>query len=259
MNDARLRCEELLIDRATHDLDAEAREELDVLLREHPEWDDDSFELAASALDLALQPDIQPIPDTLRVQLHAQARGWTNAESVAEPRKIVPIRPTKRAGISPAWWLAAAAAVVAIVGWWPTSTPTSSPFEARQELIATASDVVTLPWSATEDLAAVGASGDVVWSESRQEGYMRIRGLDVNDPASVQYQLWVFDAGRDDRYPVDGGVFDIVGDEVIVPITLPVPVSQASLFAVTVEAPGGVVVSSRERIVLVASPENSAG
>jgi hypothetical protein len=259
MNDARLRCEELLIDRATHDLDAAAREELDALLRAHPEWDDDSFELAASAFDLALGADIEPMPESLRNQLYAQARGWAHAEPAPGPAKVVPIGPTRRGGFSPAWWIAAAAAVIAIVGWWPSAPPTPRPFDARQQLIATANDVVTLPWTATEDLAAVGATGDVVWSESRQEGYMRIRGLEVNDPASVQYQLWVFDAARDDRYPVDGGVFDIVGDEVIVPINLPVPVSQANLFAVTVEAPGGVVVSDRERIVLVASPEDSAG
>jgi len=79
---------------------------------------------------------------------------------------------------------------------------------------------VTLPWKSTEDVAAKGASGDVVWSSAKQQGYMRIRGLAANDPVRSQYQLWIFDEARDERYPVDGGVFDVdpTTSEVIVPI-----------------------------------------
>ena len=49
-------------------------------------------------------------------------------------------------------------------------------------------------------------------------------------------------------------MFDVdpkTGD-VIVPITARVTVREAALFAVTVEKPGGVVVSKRERIILTA-------
>ena len=68
------------------------------------------------------------------------------------------------------------------------------------------------------------------------------------------HQQWIFDRGRDERYPVDGGVFDIPAgsDEVIVPIHSKLAVDDAYLFAVTVEGPGGVVVSSRERIAILA-------
>ena len=38
---------------------------------------------------------------------------------------------------------------------------------------------------------------------------MRFRGLAANNPTQIQYQLWMFDAERDERYPVDGGVFDV--------------------------------------------------
>jgi hypothetical protein len=75
----------------------------------------------------------------------------------------------------------------------------------------------------------------VVWSESRQQGFMPIRGLAANDPKGAQYQLWIFDRKRDAAHPVDGGVFDMVDGEV------------------TVERPGGGVVSKRERIVLTAT------
>jgi hypothetical protein len=58
-----------------------------------------------------------------------------------------------------------------------------------------------------------------------------------------------------DPAPVDGGVFDVTSaGEVIVPISAKLPVSGAVLFAATVEAPGGVVVSKRERIVVTAAP-----
>ncbi len=100
----------------------------------------------------------------------------------------------------------------------------------------------------------MAVQGDVVWDEATQTGYMRFSGLPANDPTRSQYQLWIFDGTRDDRFPVDGGVFDVPAGvtEVVVPIRATLPVRKAALFAVTVEAPGGVMVSSRERIVALA-------
>ena len=83
-----------------------------------------------------------------------------------------------------------------------------------------------------------------------------IRACLANDPTKTQYQLWIFDKTRDDRFPVDGGVFDVGADgEVIVKISPKLFVNEPVLFAVTVEAPGGVVVSKRERIVVTAAPK----
>ena len=112
----------------------------------------------------------------------------------------------------------------------------------------------TLVWTATADSSAKGASGDVVWSNRAQAGVMRIVGLEPNTTKRWQYQLWIFDRTRDDRYPVDGGVFDVPAgaSEVLIPIDARLPVGDAVMFAVTVEPPGGVVVSKRERIVLLA-------
>jgi hypothetical protein len=134
------------------------------------------------------------------------------------------------------------------------STPTAG--EARSALLANAKDVTTLAWTATEDPAGKGASGDVVWSAAQQKGFMRFVGLAVNDPQQLQYQLWIFDKNRDQAFPVDGGVFDVTpSGEVIVPISAKLPVGEPVLFAVTVEKPGGVVVSKRERIVVTAAPK----
>jgi hypothetical protein len=96
--------------------------------------------------------------------------------------------------------------------------------------------------------------GDVVWDANSQTGYMRFHGLRRNDPNVEQYQLWIFDARRDERYPVDGGVFDVrnaSGDEVIrfaARLNVEVPL----MFVVTVERRGGVVVSDRSRVAAVA-------
>lgn len=56
---------------------------------------------------------------------------------------------------------------------------------------------------------------------------------------------------RDKRYPVDGGVFDVPANagEVVIPIRASLMVRKPAAFAVTVEKPGGVVVSGREHVV----------
>lgn len=137
----------------------------------------------------------------------------------------------------------------------PPAPPTPTIAEQRAALLASGKDAVRVDWTATRDAAAAGASGDVVWSNAQQRGYMRFHGLAANDPGQRQFQLWIFDRSQDERFPVDGGVFDIdpaTGD-VIVPITAKIRVVKPSLFAVTVEKPGGVVVSKREHIVLTAA------
>jgi hypothetical protein len=132
------------------------------------------------------------------------------------------------------------------------SPPPPAPAAERERLLA-AGGAVQAPWTRTKDPSAAGAEGDVVWSAAEQQGYMRFRGLPANDPRIEQYQLWIFDKGRDDRYPVDGGVFDVgPAGEQLVPIAAKLRVGEPTLFAVTVERPGGVVVSSRKRLVLAA-------
>lgn len=161
-------------------------------------------------------------------------------------------------------WLAAAVCLaVAVLGQgqaWNTARPLA-PLAARARLIARGEPaLVRASWTATEDVAVVGdkaALGDVVFDPSTQEGYMRFQGLAANDPGREQYQLWIFDARQDERYPVDGGVFDIPAGagEVVVPIRAAIEAREPVMFAITVEKPGGVVVSSRERLPLLATLE----
>lgn len=161
-----------------------------------------------------------------------------------------------------AWsgWLAAAALFAFVMSdGRRADVPDAEPLVAsvavlRDSLLQNDSSAVPLTWTATSDASAVRARGDVVWSARAQRGVMRIVGLLANDKARWQYQLWIFDKNRDQRFPVDGGVFDIPvdGAEVFVPIDARLPVGDATLFAITVEPVGGVVVSTRERIALTA-------
>ena len=85
---------------------------------------------------------------------------------------------------------------------------------------------------------------------------MRFRNLPVNQPTREQYQLWIFSKNQDDATPIDGGVFDVDAEgEVIVPIDAKLRADDVYLFAVTIEKPGGVVVSSRGRLPLLAKVE----
>jgi anti-sigma-K factor RskA len=104
---------------------------------------------------------------------------------------------------------------------------------------------------ATKDPAAKGVTADVVWDPVTQKGYAHFAGLATNDPHVQQYQLWIFDGTRDKRYPVDGGVFDVPANsaEVVIPIRATLPIRKAAAFAVTVEKPGGVVVSGLGHVV----------
>lgn len=158
----------------------------------------------------------------------------------------------------PAWtgWAAAAAVLLlATLGAIPRLLDrgdASAP--AVAENLEQLPDTRSIGFDATDDPAAAGARGEVIWNPRRQEGYMHFSGLPINDPVEYQYQLWIFDSLQDERYPIDGGVFNIDREgEVTVEIDAKLVVVEPTLFAVTIEKPGGVVVSSRDRIVLAAA------
>lgn len=175
------------------------------------------------------------------------------------PDEITPVR--RFAPENVAWFAMAASLVLAIIGWWPRFTGDSQQVaevpsvQEQREQLAEKPSVVRRNWTATSEPAAQGAKGDVVWDPETQQGFVRFSGLKVNDPRKQQYQLWIFDAARGDKYPVDGGVFDIPANaqgDVVVPIQARLPVRDAAMFAVTLERAGGVVVSEREHIVVLA-------
>jgi len=285
------RLADLLATRAIEGLSGPEQEELNDYTVRFPDTDLDEFERVAASLALS-GLRIEPMPAALRARVEADARTWF-ADRAPRPVATVSRLPsrTRPATAWGGWFAAAAALVMAVVGWLQVDRMEQDrgALAARQaalegsvtrleralaekdttlaelqdpspgQLLAALQarpDTLVLPWSATDDPAADGAEGAVVWNPAEQAGLMRFRGLAANDPTVAQYQLWIFDSGRDDRFPVDGGVFDVPpgADEVLVPINARLPVGEAVLFAITVERPGGVVVSSRERIALVAQP-----
>ena len=274
--------DELMLRRTTLGLSEAEMERLMELLDAAPEEDRDWIDRLVGELDaeLAERDGDAELPEGLRRSLLeradvARAAVSAGRDGIADPSSgvekgapVLEMRSPARASASPIAWVGwAAAAVFAGLLFVPggpepapgTDAITVMPDRMERALaIADRADAVRIPWTATEDpTAAAGVTGEVVWSDEAQAGFMRFAGLAANDPSEFQYQLWIFDAARDERFPVDGGVFDVPagGGEVVIPIDARLPVDRATLFAVTVEAPGGVVVSDRSRIAVLARSE----
>lgn len=255
------RVEELLVQRATEGLNAEEAAELATLGAE----DDLSFDLAVAALDIATtQPE--PLPPHLLERILVST-GASASSSSSAPISIAQA-PRRRRSEWVAWTTAGlglAAAAAAVL--WATNRQPQIQIRERvvQPVVRSIGDerlallkapeTQAIPWAPTKDPAGQNARGDVVWNPSRQEGFATFVGLVANDPKRAQYQLWIFDKNRDDKFPVDGGVFDVgPNGEATIRISPRLKVTEPVLFAVTLEAPGGVVVSNREHIVVTATP-----
>ncbi len=272
---------DLLIKQVTDGLSPAEQRALDVLDSAVVSAHLRDFERAAAAIALAGSANAPPLPPDLARRVARQAEqhfgavaGADKPIDLAAARSAAAARAPAAAPRSQAYgWLAAAACLVlAVVAWNrpPQQAPTAqlspppaavppaappappTPAEERAALLAR-TDSLKVTFGATKDPAAHGVSGDVVWDPATQRGFMRLVGLAPNDPAMRQYQLWIFDGGRDKRYPVDGGVFDIPANatEVVLPIRAALPVLSPKAFAVTIEKPGGVVVSGREHVVVL--------
>jgi hypothetical protein len=246
------RLEELLADRASVGLSSDEQRELDALLARAQDADPQALELAAAALELALGPaEFAPICAELRAKLQTRGEAFVAQHAALAKRagmRALPPGPRRASPI--AWWIAAAAVALALVGWWPRLVPHSRDLaRERAELLARA-DTLHVDAKGTE--LAKGASGDVVWSNRAQQGFLRVSGLPEMDPHVTQFQMWIFDENQE--HPVDGGVFDGSSTgELLIPIDAKLRVGKPKLFAVTVEKAGGVVVSDQKRIALVAA------
>lgn len=217
----------------------------------------------------------------------AAAGGRQPAASIAGERSGGPAETRDRAGVLrlAAWtgWLAAAACLaVAATAWLPLATQSSpspgspgapgapgnswlraepgmpqSALATVRAQLAERGRTMVAAWAPLEtpDPTAAGpdVGGEVLWNNETQCGVMRFTGLAANDPSEFQYQLWIFDAEQE--HPIDGGVFDIPagseGREVLTAVNAKLHVEKPTMFAITVEKPGGVVVSDRSRIALL--------
>lgn len=231
------------------------------------------------------------LPGTLKNRILAAGEQWCvhgdlgapvlqlTAESLAlipaEPEPALTIWTRRAAHGAQRWggWVAAAACLSLAVWAWNTrplpgpaaapayaalvsTEPTTPEGRLLDLLLDDEADVIQVPLGLAASSERVGpdpidAAGEVFWSHGRQEGFLRLTGLPPIDRPGDQYQLWVYDALRDSRYPVNGGVFDVPrgASEVLLPFDPLIEVSYATRFAITVERAGGVVVSTGDSLV----------
>lgn len=253
---------DLLSTAALGPLTDEEMTELESLQGKFPDIAPSEFEEIAAAALLSMTPQqIEPMPAQLRQRIEAEAANHvpsrrssaSSAPQSVESYEAQPVSrplPFGRRELL-AWCAVAASLLLAAVAWLkPGDRPLAT---ARAALLRDAGDVIQVDWGPGKHPFQQDVVGDVVWSDARQEGFMRFRGMPANDPSKKQYQLWIIDPSRDDE-PVDGGVFDIPSDEeVIVPIVAKLSVQRPTAFAITIEQPGGVVVSTQEALPLLAA------
>ncbi|MGH9819946.1 MAG: anti-sigma factor, partial [Pyrinomonadaceae bacterium] len=131
-----------------------------------------------------------------------------------------------------------------------------TPALQRQRMMDSSPDMIKASLAKGNVGEITDISGDIVWSDTKQAGYMRLRGLPMNDKSKRQYQLWIFDETQSTKTPIDGGVFNVdENGEVVIPVNAKLKAKKPYQFAVTIEKPGGVVVSDRKYIAALAKVE----
>ena len=280
---------DLIDTRVTSGLDENQQHRFDQFVSEHENQDEvlrlvEQFELTAAALDLRFEesysskPSID-LPYELRDKVLHGAKVFfesdhdksLNETSEDARPKVLAAYPTDKGlqkRTSPGedlstrevlgWLVAAASIAVLLTGWNPfaaksTLAPQTTSIEQEFDRFVASSpkDLTRVSWEPTG--AKSKAGGEVLWSDSEQAGFMVFNNLPLNDPKASQYQLWIFDTDAGQKYPVDGGTFDVTRlNKAIVKIDPRISIDKAVMFAITEERPGGVVVSSRERLPLLA-------
>ncbi len=268
---------DLLADQVTLGLsDDEARELGELLGSANGGMDAQSFELAAAAIALA-ETRYEPMPASLEAKLSRAADEYFGTAKIDDaihdqPTKAFKWEEPKASRSFFDWfgWAAAAMACIALAMTFfynqnriselqakveqltPKPTPEETLAQKRDRLKALGGEIARAEWTKGNVKDTETVTGEVVWSDAKQEGYMTFRGLPVNDPNSEAYQLWIFEDGNLEPHPKDGGVFNVTENgEVIVPINAKLRTVSPKAFAITIEKPGGVVVSSREKIAVL--------
>ncbi|MGI9035669.1 MAG: anti-sigma factor [Pyrinomonadaceae bacterium] len=268
----------LLADRAVFGLDETEFAEFEKLANEFPALaNDNSFEIAATAFNLVNLNVSEPLPNHLNSKILADADKFF-AAALPAPEEYQKTFEISRAPKLSMWgWLGWAVAALAcaalLLNIWltrvpkindiggvnpqPTASPAPPPAnyaEQRAQLLASAGDVIEKNWTDYNPKEPRNVSGDIVWSNSLQKGFVRFHNLPVNNETKETYQLWIFD--KTQEHPVDGGVFNVdQNGDVVLPIDAKLKVKEPKMFAVTAEKPGGVVVSKLGKVMAVAKVE----
>lgn len=267
---------DLLAERALANLSPADEARLKELLDAAGLEDSVDMELAVAAAMNAFagqqpQSNDAAVPESLKQKLHADAdRLFGEKEPAApvsdiedarsrhtDPRRRsepAPSSAARRASGLMGWAVAATLAIVVVLALRPDVEPAAPDSAAARAALIAEADTSVVEWGQSEIPAYNRVTGDVVWNDELQQGYLRLAGMPVNDPSISQYQLWIVDPDRDAN-PVDGGVFDIPpgAGEIIIPIRAKLEVDDPVAFAITREQPGGVVVSDGPLLIVAAS------
>jgi len=220
---------DLLCKQAVYGLNEEETKQLRGFEKRHGGEDAASLEATAAMIALA------GLDANAEMPTHLQARILDSADDYFHSQSTSTSDGTNASRISAAasgksfldWfgWVVAAAACIALalnvyltriepqpnVARIDTPTPEIreqlTPVQMRQRLIDTSPDVVRAEVAGMKEYQHVG--GDIVWSDSKQAGYMRFRNLPANDISKETYQLWIFDETQEEKTPIDGGTFDV--------------------------------------------------
>ncbi len=284
---------ELLADRTLFGLTEAETAELENLFDKFPEFKaDDSFEMAAAAINLIHLQMEDSLPSHLHSKLESQAaeffgatpkaREFTNLENrqsadsaeseIAGNIYEIPARTSVWQWLG--WAVAVAACVVLAINLWLTHSQPQTEIARNSETVKTPEIIKTptpeLTAAQKREQLIAGAPdviqtnwtspndkgkilGDVVWSNSEQKGYIRLHGLPVTNSGEETYQLWIVDESRSEKTPLSGGVFNINEQgDIVIPIQAQLEVKKPKEFAITKEKSGGVVVSKPERTVAIA-------
>lgn len=254
------RWEEIQVTRLLFGLTEEEKREYDRTASRIPVEELEQLDKVVASLDVIwADMHTEPLPEHLRRAIRIRASQELAAKpvvSLANPSTF-PSKALRGKKYLP-WFVSALCLMFAVLTWinnLPVEIVRPDVAQRRAELLTAKQGLVQAKWL-PGPTPSEGATGDIVWSASQQKGFMRFQGLPVNTPSQEQYQLWIFARNQSDLTPIDGGVFDITStEEVVIPINAKLYVQDAYMFAVTIEKPGGVVVSSRERLPLLAKVE----
>jgi len=250
-SDSENRYNELLAGRALGDLMLEEERELALLGEQSGISPDADLELLAASLAVeSVLQRLEPMPAGLAARLHRKADmiGLPGGSPIIYPQ----VPAWKNILLNPMiGWAAAAAILILSLVLMRTEAPLP-PELAAARLHSQDKDLIERNFEGLGEFKQ--ASGQVLWSDAQQRGFMILTGIPANDPRKAQYQLWIVDPTRDADAPVDGGVFDIPdnGSPVVVPIAAKLALSKPQAFVITLEHPGGVVKSKQENLVALA-------
>ena len=271
---------DLLCKQAVYGLDEQETLQLEQL--GYDDAENESIDLTVASLGLIGLETKQEMPTHLQSKILAKAESFFAVQGDAAP--ALPVREfvVNKTMVAKPWfawlgWAAAAAACVALaitifmprtgteiaggkVAPAPTQEEKPDPAIQRQQLIDSSGNLLVAKIGKGTVKEIDNVTGDVVWSDDKQKGYIRIKGLPKNDAVKETYQLWIFEDNQGSKTPIDGGTFDINSDgEVIIPIDAKLKARNPNMFAITIEKPVGVVVSGREKIAALAKIETHTG